>query len=277
MKKLSDLSFVRMVLALVAAFGLVELTGAADRKEAHVSEVIRDVRLLVARSGSRPAALNDPVRAGQAVRTGAGSRAELTFPDSTITRLGENSIFSYGQDAKEFDLSNGAALIAVPKESGPVRINTAATTASVTGFVALVESHAKGVNKFMVIEGEACVQRRFHRIPGDPCVTLHAGEMLITLPGTRGNGSVHAFDIEKTVKSALLLEDYWKLPKWVQNDIQTSIDSQNGGNPPGGPRHDPSGYDAVDQKNAASAPTPVPQPRPTSTPKRSDGRSKGRP
>ncbi len=258
MKKFLRSDFVRIVFAIVVTLGLAEWTLAAEKKDAHVTQVIRDVRLLASKTGARAAAVNDPVPEGQAVRTGGDSRAELTFTDRTITRLGSNTVFTYGQGAKEFDLSSGAALIVVPKEAGTVKINTAAATAAVTGFTALVESHAKAVNKFMIIEGEACVKKLVNGIPTDPCTTLHAGDMLIIQPGTRGSGSVHKFNIKKTVDSALLLTEFGKLPKWALDDIQTAIDTQNtgsGGPPAGG--GDQTGLGTVDQKAAAS-PTPPP-------------------
>lgn len=238
----------------------VRLAVAVDKKDAHVTQVIHDVRLL-AKSAARPAAVNDAVREGQAVRTGGDSRAELTFTDQTITRLGANTVFAYGQGAKEFDLSSGAALIVVPKEVGRVKINTAAATAAVTGFTALVESHAKSTSKFMILEGDACVKRLVKGVPIDPCVNLHAGDMLIIQPGMRG--VVETFDIKKTLESALLVTDFGKLPKWALDDIQTAIDGQSGGKGPGGGGgKDPTGLGDIDQKEAASTqpPTKIPPP-----------------
>jgi hypothetical protein len=255
MKNFPGLEFVRIVFAILVALSLSDLARAAGKKEdAHVTQVIHDVRLLAPKAGARPAAVNDAVKEGQAVRTGGDSRAELTFIDQTITRLGANTIFAYGQGAKEFDLSNGAALIVVPKEVGTVKINTAAATAAVTGFTLLVESHPRAANKWMLLDGEACVKRLVKGVPTGACITLHAGDMLILEPGTQG--SVHKFDIQKTLETALLLTEFGKLPKWALNDIQTGIDGQNGGNPPPGGNGDPTGQGAIDQKNAASSPPP---------------------
>jgi hypothetical protein len=64
------------------------LATAARLQQARVSQVIQDVRLLEVRAASHPAALNDKVSFGMAVRTGVESRAELTFTDLTITRPG---------------------------------------------------------------------------------------------------------------------------------------------------------------------------------------------
>ena len=267
MNKIIRSNVFRVAFALVVTLGLAELAVAARKTDAHVTQVIRDVRLLASAAGTRPAAVNDSVKEGEAVRTGGDSRAELTFTDQTITRLGANTVFSYGQGAKEFDLSSGAALMVVPKEAGTVKINTAAATAAVTGFTALVESHAKGVNKWMIIEGEACVTKL--GASGAPCTTLRAGDMLILQPGARGNGSVHTFDIKKTMQSAKLVTEFGKLPKWALHDIQAAINGQKGGDTPAaGGGKDPTGSDAVDQRAAASpspassavAPPPGPPP-----------------
>src|SRR5205809_598567 len=104
MKKFPGLDFVRISSAIFIALSLSDFATAAGKKDAHVTQVIRDVRLLTSKAGTRPATVNDAVQEGQAVRTGGESRAELTFVDQTITRLGANTVFAYGDGAKEFDL-----------------------------------------------------------------------------------------------------------------------------------------------------------------------------
>src|SRR5213083_1895998 len=98
-------------LSLVAA---KPMAGAATLQDALVSQVIQDVRLLEPHATPRPAAVNDKVTLGRAVRTGVESRAELTFADLTITRLGANTIFSLMAGAREVELTKGTILIDVP-------------------------------------------------------------------------------------------------------------------------------------------------------------------
>src|SRR5438128_6395189 len=93
-------------------------TTAEELKEAQVTQVIQDVRLLPSNASPRPAAVNDNVRQGTAVQTGVQSRSELTFKDKTITRLGEKTIFSVGEGARTMDLGSGQFLLYVPKKSG---------------------------------------------------------------------------------------------------------------------------------------------------------------
>ena len=108
MKKLFCSRLLRILFAVVVTLGLAKFSVAAERKEARVTQVIRDVRLLASHAGPRPASVNDSVREDTAVRTGGDSRAELTFTDQTLTRLGANTIFSFSEGARTFDLASGA-------------------------------------------------------------------------------------------------------------------------------------------------------------------------
>jgi len=94
-------------LAFALANWLPNEVSAADLKEAQVTQVIQDVRLLPSNASPRPATVNDNVRQGTAVQTGVQSRSELTFKDQTITRLGEKTIFSAGEGARTIDLGRG--------------------------------------------------------------------------------------------------------------------------------------------------------------------------
>jgi hypothetical protein len=89
-----------------------------ELKEAKVTQVIRDVRVLPSNASPRPAAVNDNVRQGTAVQTGVQSRSELTFKDQTITRLGEKIIFSVGEAPRTVDLGSGQFLLYAPKKTG---------------------------------------------------------------------------------------------------------------------------------------------------------------
>src|SRR4051812_36433130 len=80
---------------------LAGLILAADQRDARVTQIVHDVRVLPSRAAARPASLNETVRQGTGVRTGSDSRAELTFGDLSLTRLGANTVFSFDQGARE--------------------------------------------------------------------------------------------------------------------------------------------------------------------------------
>jgi len=94
-------------LVFVFAGGLPNKVSADELKEAKVTQVIQDVRVLPSNASARPAAVNDDVRQGTAVQTGVQSRSELTFKDNTMTRLGEKTIFSVGEGPRTIDLGSG--------------------------------------------------------------------------------------------------------------------------------------------------------------------------
>jgi len=120
-------------LAFALASWLPNEVSADELKEAKVTQVIQDVRVLPSNASSRPAAVNEDVRQGTAVKTGAQSRSELTFKDQTITRLGEKSTFSVGDSPRSIDIGSGQFLLYVPKKAGAAKVKTGPVTAAITG------------------------------------------------------------------------------------------------------------------------------------------------
>src|SRR5262249_29492968 len=119
--------------AFALARGLSNETSADQLKEAKVTQVIQDVRVLPSNASPRPAAVNDNVRKGTAVRTGVQSRSELTFKDQMITRLGEQTIFSVGEGPRSIDLGRGQFLLYAPKKAGGAKVKMGSVTAAITG------------------------------------------------------------------------------------------------------------------------------------------------
>src|SRR5436853_7259135 len=130
-----NLSFLGVIL------GSAVSVPAAQLKEARVTEVVKDVKLLPTGAAPRPAVISDEVRDGTAVRTGADSRSELKFTDQTLARLGANTIFSFNEGTRNLNLEDGAMLLRVPKGAGGAKINSAAVTAAITGTTVLMEAH----------------------------------------------------------------------------------------------------------------------------------------
>jgi hypothetical protein len=260
MKKVLCSNSAKILLSLIVTFGLVELAIAAEKKDARVTQLIKDVRLLTSKTAGRPAAVNDSVREGTAVKTGIESRAELTFSDQTLTRLGANTVFSFADEARQFDLAGGALLMCAPKGKGEVRINTVGATAGVTGGIAMIETHPKLWTKFIVIEGEACVKLK---TSNEACVKLHPGEMLILPSGARRLTQKRSVNLKKLTQTAGLIHQA-PLPSWIDELITTEVERQQASPPPGG-YTDPTGLDKIDQR-AATVPPPTPKPRPQPSP-----------
>src|SRR6478735_4884667 len=163
--------------SLTSAVFLLPSTGtmAAGSKEARVTQIIREVKLLPAEAAARDAALNDKISDDTGVRTGGDSRSELTFPDLTITRLGANTIFSFSKAGRTANVDTGSILLRVPKDSGGGSIRSSAVTVAVTGTTVIFEGSRGGRNKLYNLEGSSRVALK--KKPGDWRKVL-AGQML---------------------------------------------------------------------------------------------------
>ena len=139
---------------LVLILAITPAINGAELKEARVTQVVKDVKLLPNAAAARPAVVSDQVRDGTAVRTGVESRAELTFIDSTLARLGANTIFSFTEGTRNLDLKDGVMLLRVPKNADGAKINTAAVTAAITGTTVMLEYHPRSYIKFWRAQGE---------------------------------------------------------------------------------------------------------------------------
>src|SRR4051794_18440358 len=119
-------------IAILAAVGCCQYVAGQDLEQARVTQVVNDVKMLPSELAARPAAVNDQVKQGTAVRTGTDSRTELTFTDLTITRLGANTVFSFKPGTRDVKIKSGAILLQIPPNAPEARISTAAVSASIS-------------------------------------------------------------------------------------------------------------------------------------------------
>src|SRR5438105_3378216 len=199
--------FIGIPFTFAVGAGLTTFAIAAEKKEAHVTQSIHDVQLLAPNAAPRPASVNNNVHPGTAVRTASDSRAELTFTDLTLARLGANSVFSFGE--REFDLASGSILLYLPKSSGGARINTAIGTSAGTSFTAMAEYHPKSWIKFIILEGHGSVSLKHH--PGETRA-LHAGQMIMVRAGAAKLPEPQDVDLSELIKTSMLIAKFPPLP-----------------------------------------------------------------
>ena len=203
---------------------------AADsKKEARVTQIIRDVKLLPADAAARPAVVNDKVREDTGVHTGGDSRSELTFADLTITRLGSNTIFSFNKAGRNDQLDSGSILLRVPKDSGGGRIKTSAVTVAVTGTTFILESGLR--NKLFVLEGGARLS--LVKYPSQ-LQNVRAGQMVDVPPGAKTVPLPTNFDLNEIMRKHPLITDFPPLPS-RDLIVAASQQQQPPGPPPSGP------------------------------------------
>jgi len=204
----------RTLLSFATGSGLVlasHVTFAAEAqgKEARVTQITRDVKLLPPESAARPAALNDRVAEDTGVRTGDDSRSELTFSDLTITRLGANTIFSFNKGGRNVQIDIGSILLRVPKNSGGATIHTGAVTAGITGSTVIFETAPTGKCKLIVLEGGARVSLVKH--PGQS-QNVRAGQMLEVPAGATTLLLPTDVDLNEIMKTHPLIAGFPPLP-----------------------------------------------------------------
>lgn len=257
--RVSHSNLVATVGLVVVAFAIGRFVVAAEQKQARVTEVIRDVHLLRGQAASRPAVVNDAVNQGTAVRTGTDSRAELTFSDQTLTRLGANTVFSFGAAARSYNLGSGALLMTAPRGAGTVKISSGVATCAVSGFTGIWEAHSKFWNKVVILEGNGDVWLR--KNPSDHR-HMHSRQILVFPPNATVLPQPQEFDVCKLIDNGLLITGFsHKLPSWPL--LQAECDQQRTA-PVKSQLIDPTSQDAIDQSIfARPSATPPPPARPT--------------
>ncbi len=177
-------------------------TLAAEFLQAEITRVSNDVKVLKANAAPKAAAVGlklDPV---SSIATGPDARAELRFPDKTLTRLGANSRFTLKGQSRTLDLNEGTMMLQVPKNQGGAKVRTAGVTAALTGTTVLIEYHAGGIIKFIVIEGESAL---FLNKTTDVSQILKAGQMITMRDGDVTIPPPQDVDLAKLLKSSKLI------------------------------------------------------------------------
>lgn len=178
-------------------------------KEARVTVVVHDVKLLPENKDPRTAEVNETVTEDTAVRTGDLSRSELAFLDLTITRLGSNTIFSFNKAGRSVQLNSGSILLRVPKNSGGANLKTDACSVAISGTVLILEANPDGTNRLAVLNGEA--KMSLNQYP-DESEVARGGQMLDVPSGATKMPKPKKIDVKKLVNQHPLLANFPPLP-----------------------------------------------------------------
>jgi hypothetical protein len=213
----------RWIHPALLAFAIVQGADAAALKEAEVSRVYNDVRVLQPQRQPTQAQIGEVIRGQTAVATGAKSRAELKFPDQTLSRLGSNTVFRLDQGARELELRQGVILLQVPKSLGGAKIKTAAVTAAVTGTTVMLEYQPNGYIKAIVLEGEMDL---FLKDRPSQFRTIKAGDMIITRPDADVIPVPVQVDLQRLMQTLKLITDPSFTPLGNSDDLGGAISDQ---------------------------------------------------
>lgn len=182
------------------------LTHAAQLTESTVTEIIKDVNLLPSgTTTAAPAKMNELVKAPDRIRTGAASRAELTAPDKTITRVGANTVFSFEGKDRSVNLESGSLLFHSPKGKGGGTIKSGGASAAVLGTTLIVSSVAGGGFKVVLLEGTGRAT-----LANGRSRRLKAGQLVFVLPGGTDFSEVLNINLGKLIAGSQLVGGFSK-------------------------------------------------------------------
>lgn len=239
-------------------------------REAEVTKTVNSVSLLRTDKAPKPAEAGDRVSGRTAVKTGADSRAELQFPDRTITRIGANALFRFREGGREMTLDGGTMLFSSPKGAGGGEVQAGAVTAAVTGTNFLLYYLVGGDVKIVVLEGKVIIF-----LTANPSVrqVLRAGEIGV-FPAGGSKFQVFSIDLKRLISTSRLLESGGFDPLPVMPLLLRVADGQQGKikKLPGAVVLDQQTAQIVRNTIAAGkppkppVPTVTPPPRPVATP-----------
>ena len=199
----------RLFCLVLLSLGQNVFAAKTSSKEARVTIIVHDVKLLPNEADARPAAVNDRVAEDTAVRTGEQSRSELTFADLTITRLGANSIYNYNHAGRSVDLGGGSVLLRVPKDSGGASVRAPAVSVAVTGTTFILEAQRSGRSKLIVLEGSA---RLALRKSPKQSRNVRGGQMLDVPAGATTLSDPVNIDVNQVMQTHPLIVGFPPLP-----------------------------------------------------------------
>ncbi len=210
------------IFAVTLAAGLSASTFAAPLSESTFTEIVKDVSKVAATTkAAQPAKVNDLVKAPDLVRTGPDSRAELTAPDQTITRIGANSVFSFEPQGRDMNLEKGSVLFHSPSGKGGGTIKSGGASAAVLGTTIIVVATQNGGFKFIVLEGKGKAT-----LKNGKSKKLKAGQVVFILPGGKSFSDVLDINLGRLVGGSKLVGGFSK-PVPSQSLIDAAIQQQN--------------------------------------------------
>jgi hypothetical protein len=176
---------------------------AAPLTQGTFTEIIHNVNKLTPDGAAAPANLNETVKAPDRVRTGADSRAELTAPDKTLTRIGANTVFAFDVDQRVLHLDQGSVLFHAPKGAGGGIIKSGGASAAILGTTIIVSAAPGGGFKLIVLEGNATAI-----LENGKKASIGAGQLVYVLPGGKGFSETLTINLGKLTANSQLVSGF---------------------------------------------------------------------
>ena len=157
-------------------------------------------------SEKKQAIKDGKISEGNKVDTGAGSCTEMTFTDSSVMRVGQNSHFSFDSKERLIRLDKGTILMHVPPGNGGVSIEGGGVVGAVSGSTVMASSDGKGNFAFAVLESEGGKGQITNK---DGSVTpLTPGQMGVVSAGRPGVATSFEVNVTALMESSPLFTEF---------------------------------------------------------------------
>jgi len=159
----------------------------ATLTNAMVERVSNSVSLSQSGGSWRPAGVGDRMIPQDSLRTGAQSKAELTFNEGSLVRTGEDTTFYFPPGRRSFELINGTTLLMIRPGLGASRINTPEANIVASG-TALFVQHDEASNTSLVgvLTESPAGPVTVTDVDGETSVQLNAGQFVSVADGAIG-------------------------------------------------------------------------------------------
>jgi hypothetical protein len=192
-------------LSIVTVFPLGQQAQAITPLTKAEIQEIRNVVQFIPKNSSqiRPARRSDTISPGDGVSTGRSSLADLRFNDGSLARVGEQAVFQFLPQTRNFTLSNGTVLLLIPPGRGQTRIKTPNAAAAIRGSALFVrynpESNTTIIGALTNSGIEAINQDASQNL------VLKAGQLMVVVDG-KFQG-LYDFDLRDFYERSSLVRD----------------------------------------------------------------------
>jgi len=206
--------FISMFLFL---FGVSLGFASTEFKDAEIT-TLKNIVEHDAGQGAAPAKVSEKISENSKVTTAAASMAELTFGDSSITRIGANSVFSFQSKERLVKLDKGTALIHATPGNGGATVDCGGVTAAVSGSTFMASRSATGGAVFVLLESSGSLKVT---TPGGQTAIILPGQAASTGTGPKSAIQVFDVDVKKVMETTPLVGGFKELPSQAEINVVT--------------------------------------------------------
>jgi len=206
----------RFIPLVLLSFGVSLGFASTEFKDAEIT-TLKNIVEHDAGQGAAPAKVSEKIGENSKVTTAAASMAELTFGDSSITRIGANSVFSFQSKERLVKLDQGTALIHATPGNGGATVDCGGVTAAVSGSTFMASRSATGGAVFVLLESSGSMKVT---TPGGQTAVIMPGQAASTGTGAKSAIQVFDVDVKKVMDTTPLVQGFKKeLPSQAEINV----------------------------------------------------------